>query len=147
MLRFVWIGLLVASSCLAGCGKKEIAVPDGQKPVVDEIKAQGGIIGIDESQMDVGVVSVNLQGTKIDDEFVRRLSAFPELRRLSLRGTKITDASISSLLKMKKLTQLDVGDTKLSEKGKAALREAFAEIQLEGAEEPPPPIEDGAPIQ
>lgn len=133
--------LLFCLALFTGCGKKAVVIPDSQQPVADEIKAQGGLIGVDEAEAELGVVSVNLQGTKIDDEFVKRLTAFPALRRLSLRATKITDASIPVLLKMKTLVQLDVGDTKLSEKGKATIREAFAEIELEGAAEAPPPEE------
>lgn len=123
--------LLLLPTAIVGCGKKS-TLPADQQAMADEIKDRKGICGV---TAELGVMAVNLQGTDADDAFVKRLSVFPNLQRLSLRATKITDESVPALVKMKELRVLDVGDTKLTEKGKAAIREAFPEIALSGAEE------------
>jgi hypothetical protein len=130
LLRKLACLLVVVSIAAVGCGKKN-TLPEGQQAMADEIKAVKGIYAVTP---DLGVTSVNLQGTGIDDAFVQRLAAFPDLQRLSLRATKITDQAIPSLVKMKKLNTLDVGDTALTDKGKTSLREAFGQIQIVGAE-------------
>ena len=119
--------LLLLPAAVGGCGKKS-SLPEGQQAMADEIKAHQGLYGFTK---ELGVTSVNLQGTDADDAFIRRLSAFPDLQRLSLRATKITDESVPALLKMKKLTVLDVGDTKLTDPKSTPALEPNAVLRLD----------------
>jgi RNA polymerase sigma factor (sigma-70 family) len=69
------------------------------------------------------VVTVNLAGTKITDDDLKSLSAFPKLQTLYLHHDPITDAGVSNLKGLSSLTALDLFDTRVTDAGLEHLAE------------------------
>jgi len=63
------------------------------------------------------LVMVDLKGTKVQDEHVKVLGVFKELRELSLNQTAISDTACGDLPRLVKLVTLDLNGTAISDAG------------------------------
>ena len=61
------------------------------------------------------ILSLNLRGTKIDDEGVKNLTGLKGLERLHLEKTTLTDAGLKQLLSLESLAYLNVYGTQVTD--------------------------------
>lgn len=86
--------------------------PDGEETAVALVRRLDGTCERDFGRP-MGfrsVVAVNLNGTRIKDEELKKLAALKSLASLSLHSKRVTDAGLKELAPFTKLTVLHLGD-------------------------------------
>ncbi len=82
-----------------------------------------------DARIERDVVTINLVATKVTDDDLRSLRAFPNLLTLYLHHTEIGDAGVANLQPLKNLTTLDLFDTRVTDAGLAHLAEWMPFLQ------------------
>jgi Leucine-rich repeat (LRR) protein len=91
-----------------------------QANAIERIEKLGGSARVDPDQPDRPIVYVHLGLSKVTDDDLELLVAFPKLRELDLNGTKITNAGLvhlKALTNLKRLVlsaNIDITDTGLA---------------------------------
>ena len=108
------------ASILCGCSADQRS-PE-EKTAIADIKDLGGKVTIDEKSPGRPVIAVDLRLTKVTDEELEELKAFPHLQSLDLTGTKVTDAGLEQLRGVTEIQTLDLRDTQATDAGLACLK-------------------------
>ena len=82
-----------------------------------------------DARIERDVVTINLVATKVTDDDLKYLRAFPNLLTLYLHHTEIGDAGVANLQPLKNLTTLDLFDTRVTDAGLAHLAEWMPFLQ------------------
>ncbi len=82
-----------------------------------------------DARIERDVVTINLVATKVTDDDLKYLHAFPSLLTLYLHHTEIGDAGVANLQPLKNLTTLDLFDTRVTDAGLAHLAEWMPFLQ------------------
>jgi hypothetical protein len=111
---------------------------------VGAITRAGGAVLRDESRKGMPVISVDLQGTVIDDSgrvhfkrdratdgCLRYVKDLNELRRLSLIDTLVTDAGLTQLSGLRHLEELHLAGTGVTDAGVRQLRQALPGLKVQ----------------
>lgn len=94
------------------------------------VRSLGGKMTTDSS----GDTSVDLSGTEVDDEslkrVVARLRSLPNVTELSLARTKITDSGLPSIRAITALKRLDLTETEISRSAKTMLARSLPDVDI-----------------
>jgi RNA polymerase sigma factor (sigma-70 family) len=82
-----------------------------------------------DARIERDVVTINLVATKVTDDDLKYLRAFPNLLTLYLHHTEIGDAGVANLQPLKNLTTLDLFDTRVTDTGLAHLADWMPFLQ------------------
>jgi hypothetical protein len=141
------LGLALAS-CLSPLPARAGNPDEAENQAIAALKKVGGHISRDENQAGKPVVYIFLSGDRVQDDVLRHLRAFPQVRKVHLNATKVTDAGLvhlrglmqlrtlwflrepitdAGLEHLKGLTHLDelwLDGTKVTDAGLACLRDS-----------------------
>jgi hypothetical protein len=93
--------------------------------LIEQLK---GTVRRDDKQNDKPVVAVRLRLTKVTDDDLKELKAFPQLADLNLSDTKVTDAGLKELKELKQLATLNLSATQITDAGLKDLQD-FKQLQ------------------
>lgn len=89
-----------------------------EKAAAEMILKLGGKIRYDNDQ----VVEIDLEGRRIQDDDLKILQSFRQLRKLDLEETPITDDGLKHLSDLTSLESLDLEETRVTDDGMVHLR-------------------------
>ena len=97
-------------------------VPADQQLAIDFIHERGGRLARKDRQLDSPVVGIHFQSSRITDEDLFFLTAFPQLHELTLSFNAITDAGLAHLTGLTALRSLRLECTHVTDQGLILLK-------------------------
>jgi hypothetical protein len=95
--------------------------PSDREAAIARIEKIGGRISFDNQKPGKPVTRIAVRGDDFDDDVMKSLRLFPELKSLRLHEAAITDAGMSHLKHCKQLQHLDIGHSDITDKGIEAI--------------------------
>jgi len=105
--------------------------PEEEK-IIEWILEMGGSGGLTKIGGKQHMVHVDLDGTNVSDDDLRRLAGLHYLRRLDLSRTRTTDAAVAILQQFQTLESIDVSYTAFTSEGLRQLGSQIASLKIVG---------------
>jgi hypothetical protein len=121
-------GALLSVALLAGGCSEHIS---DQQTALERMRELRAVLTPAAPSVTEPIRMINLSNTRVVDEDLELLRAFPGLQAVSLRGTSVSDEGIEQLASLSLLRRVDLGETRITSRGMRRLRELNYRINIQ----------------